>query len=130
MDSFTVFGFSFSWLDAFVLLCTLGYGAYAVYTGICLKSKQCFFKNGLLVPKGRTAEACIAPEQYFGFLIPRLIVVGLLPIVLGIFNFIWPVLVVQYALPYLLGLAGIIPILAVLVLFNLRLNRAYREFWP
>lgn len=130
MESFTVLGYSFSWLDVFVLLCTLGYGAYAVYTGGCLKSRRCFFKNGLLIPKERTAEDCIAPEQYFEFLIPRLILVGLLLIILGIFNFLWPVIVVRNAMPYWLGLVGIAPILAVLVMFNLRLNRVYREFWP
>lgn len=56
--------------------------------------------------------------------------VGLLLIILGIFNFLWPVIVVRRATPYWLGLVGIAPILAVLVVFNLRLNRAYREFWP
>lgn len=96
-----------------------------------LSEKQAvFFKNGLLIPKERTAEDCIAPEQYFEFLIPRLILVGLLLIILGIFNFLWPVIVVRRATPYWLGLVGIAPILAVLVVFNLRLNRAYREFWP
>ena len=43
MESFTVLGYSFSWLDVFVLLCTLGYGAYAVYTGGLSEKQTVFF---------------------------------------------------------------------------------------
>lgn len=129
MDSFTLFGYSITWLDTIVLLCTLGYGAYAVYTGLRLKKEQHFFQSSILIPKGRTAEDCAAPEEYIRFLIPRLLLLGILLILLGIFSFIWPIMVAEFSLPYTLGLAGIVPILAVLILFNLVLKKAFRDFW-
>lgn len=130
MGSFTLFGYSITWMDTIVLLCTLGYGTYTIYTGLRLKKEQHFFQNGILIPKGRTEEECIAPEEYFRFLIPRLLLFGILLILLGIFNFIWPMVVVGISLPYLLGLVGIAPILAVLMLFNMILKKACRDFWP
>ena len=103
MESFTLFGYSVTWMDAIVLLCTLGYGAYTVYTGIRLKKENRIVQSDLLIPRGRKEEECIAPEAYIRFLIPRLLFTGILLILLGIFNFVWPMIVMDLSLPYTLG---------------------------
>lgn len=130
MESFSLFGYSIPWLDALVLLCTLGYGAHIVYIAIRLRKENHVFQSELLIPRGRKEEECIAPEGYIRFLIPRLFLMGILLVLLGVFNFVWPIIVTERSLPYMLGLAGIVPILAVLFLFNFTMKKAFHDFWP
>jgi len=130
MESFTVFGYRVSFLDAFILLCTAGYGLYSIYTGVRLKKEKRFFRNSLLIPNGRMPEDCIDPPGYIQALTPKLLVFGTLLILLGVFSFILPLITEGVPRSYFVGLIGIVPVLILLLTFNGILKRTYNAFWP
>lgn len=123
-------GYSISWMDVFVLLCTLGYGGYALCAGLRMAKAGRLFPGALLLPRECTPETCASPEAYARFLRPRLLAAGIGLTVLGMFNFVWPVLVAEGSVPRVLGLAGYVPMLACLVWLDWMLRRARRDFWP
>lgn len=130
MESFVVLGHHISTMDAFILLCTVGYGAYSICTGMRLKRKQRLFRNSLVIPYGKKEEDCMDTPQYIQAITPKLLSFGTLLLISGVFSFMWPILIEETALPYLLGLISIVPVLIILIVFNFLLKKTYHVFWP
>lgn len=70
-------------LNTLVVLILVIFGAYAVYTGILLKSKGYLIDNRILYPGGCKKEDCEDEYGFVDFMIPRLFTIGAVSLVLG-----------------------------------------------
>lgn len=65
-------------------LISIGCGAYILYTYIKLTAYGRLFPNSLLIPNGKTPKDCAHPEDYIRYVKPRMLVVGIIVLLLGI----------------------------------------------
>ena len=73
-------------LSALTVFILMGFGGYAVYTGIQLKRKGYLFENRIIYPGNCKKEDCKDEYGFVAFMIPRLFVCGGVSLLLGIFT--------------------------------------------
>lgn len=76
MDSFELY------FDVITLIC----GGYVLYTVLKLRQQGKLFANQLLIPRGAEVEECLDEAGYISFITPRLWILGLFVLVLGLFS--------------------------------------------
>ena len=65
-------------------LISLGCGLYCFYIWVRLLVEKRLFKNGLLIPKDKTAEDCLDEEGFITYMKPRLAVLAFVTTIYGI----------------------------------------------
>ena len=73
-------------LEVIILVILVGFGGYAVYTGIQLKRRGYLFDNRILYPGNCKKEDCTDEYGFVDFMTPRMFICGGLSLVLGIFS--------------------------------------------
>lgn len=129
MDSITVFGCTFTFFDIIVFVCTIGFGAYCVYTSARLSREGAFFKNRVLLPNGCTEKNCADPSAYFSYIRLRLLLFGIGLVISAFVEVAGIVLIQRFALPAALILAFMSPTLVLLVWYAIIQRNAKRRFW-
>ena len=62
----------------------MGCGLYCFYIWVRLLVEKRLFKNGLLIPKDKTAEDCLDEEGFITYMKPRLAVLAFVTTIYGI----------------------------------------------
>lgn len=75
MDSFELY------FDILTLICS----CYVLYTVIKLRMQGKLFPNQLLIPRGSEIEECLDEDGYIAYVTPRLWILGLVVLALGLF---------------------------------------------
>ena len=72
-------------LELVLLALLLGSGCYGLYTVIKLRRSYMLFPNKFLYPGNCTMDTCIDEGGFIDFILPRLTILSLIMLVLGIF---------------------------------------------
>ncbi len=129
MDSYTVFGYTFTFFDIIVFVCTLGFGLYCAYTSIRLKIDGTFFQNRVLLPNGCTEKDCADPDGYFSFIRFRLLLFGIGLALSALIEAVGIILIQRFALPAALILVFMSPTLILLAWYACIQRKAKQRFW-
>ncbi len=129
MDSYTIFGYTFTFFDIIVFVCTLGFGLYCAYTSMRLKVEGTFFKNRVLLPNGCTEKGCCDPESYFSFIRLRLLLFGIGLVLSALIEAAGIILIQRFALSAALILVFMSPTLILLIWYALIQRKAKQRFW-
>lgn len=114
-------------LTLLLLVMLFGCGIYALYTYIRLRRTCMLFPNKFLYPGGCTAETCVDTDGFMDFIEPRLLLLGIVMLLLGIAYFVY-----SFALQgdYLWGdIVAIFVPAGVLVWYMLVQRKASKLFW-
>ena len=71
-------------LDMLLLVMLILVAAYGLYTVIRLKKEYLLFPNKFLYPSGCTPETCLDQWGYIDFIIPRLTILSVACLVMGV----------------------------------------------
>ena len=72
-------------LELVLLALLLGSGCYGLYTVIKLRRSYMLFPNKFLYPGNCTMDTCIDEGGFIDFILPRLTILSLIMLVLGVF---------------------------------------------
>lgn len=119
-------------------LIMLGCGIYCLYVWLRIHRTGEIPANSIILPKDRTMDTCLDPEQFRDYIQPRLLVFSILIILFGVFG------LVDAQLNLVVSLAdGLSPLLRLLVIelvnfllpfavviwFGVCLYRIQKQFW-
>ena len=71
-------------LDLLMVVILLGAGAYALYTAIKLRRTCMLFPSKMLYPGSCSNTDCLDPEGFMDYILPRLTILGVSLLLLGI----------------------------------------------
>ena len=110
-------------------LVSLGCGLYCLYTWIRLIVEKRLFKNGLLIPKDKTAEDCLDEAGFIAYMKPRLAVLSIVTMLYGVLQLLNDSVLQTPLLNLWQTLALLGVVLAVLVWYAIASSKANREYF-
>ncbi len=129
MKSIELFHYSFTIYDIIYFAFMFLAAGICIYTAIRLSYQKTFFKSQILVPGGCTAESCLNPEGYFGFIRVRLIVFGILILLCCVLEIVGTVLIGLGKLPGEASWFMVFPPIVLVLWFNKVHRKAAMLYW-
>lgn len=112
-----------------VLLAMLALVAiYSLYTAIRLKKEYMLFPNRFLYPSGCTPETCLDPWEYIDYIIPKLVVLGVVCLVLTV-AYAVRIFVFPHVNSVVIEIATVFLPFGILTWYAIIQNKVSKTFW-
>ena len=123
-----MFGAMTDTLDLVLLIILMVVGIYGLYTVIRLKKEYMLFPNKFLYPTGCTPETCLDEGGYIDYIIPKLTILSVVSLILGIAYGI-RIYVFGDVQSFIIELATILLPAGILFWYALIQNKVSKRFW-
>lgn len=116
---------SMFFLDVLITILLVGAGGYALYACGRLKKGNELIENKILYPSNCPPEACLDPEGFISYILPRMSLFGIACVVFGIAVLLMSLLQVGLAAT----IVQTVVVLSVFIYISVVQNRSAKLFW-